>query len=104
MKEKKRAQHRKTQYMLEDRKHWFVGGSSGTRAWARKECVLRVEAFELAKLEHEQGGHWHRDAMKLALLDYYHSPKLDESIVKAIMIVRDVRISEVHTCILSFNP
>jgi len=39
----------------------------------------------LAKAEHEQGGHWHRDTMKLVLLDRYHSPKLDESIVKAIM-------------------
>ena len=85
VREKKRAQHRKTQYMLEDGKLWFVGGGSSMRARARRECVLRAEAVELAKLEHEQGGHWHRDAMKLALLDRYHSPKLDESIVKAIM-------------------
>jgi transposase InsO family protein len=85
VKEKKRAQHRKSQYMLEDGKLWFVGGGSGTRARARRECVSRAEAIELAKAEHEQGGHWHRDAMKLALLDRYHSPKLDESIVKAIM-------------------
>jgi len=40
---------------------------------------------ELARVEHEQEGHWHRDAMKMALLDRYHSPKLDESIIKAIM-------------------
>ena len=85
VKEEKRAQHRKTQYMLEDGKLWFVGGGSGTLAQARRECVLRAESFKLAKLEHKQGGHWHRDAMKLALLDHYHSPKLDESIVKAIM-------------------
>ena len=85
VREKKRAQHRKTQYMLEDGKLWFVGGGNSTRARARRECVSRAEAVELAKLEHEQGGHWHRDAMKLALLDRYHSPKLDESIVKAIM-------------------
>ena len=32
IKEKKRAQHRKTQYMLDNGKLWFVGGGSGTRA------------------------------------------------------------------------
>ena len=32
VREKKCAQHRKTQYMLEDGKLWFVGGGSGTRA------------------------------------------------------------------------
>ena len=83
--EKKRAQHRKTQYMLDEGKLWFVGGGSGTRARARRKCVSRVEAVELAWLEHEQGGHWHRDAIKLALADRYHSPKMDELIVKAIM-------------------
>jgi len=83
--EKRRVQHRKTQYMLEDGKLWFVGGGSGTRAWGRRECVSRAEAVGLAKLKHEQGRHWHRNAMKMALLDRYHSPKLDESIVKAIM-------------------
>ncbi|KIK00109.1 hypothetical protein K443DRAFT_58848, partial [Laccaria amethystina LaAM-08-1] len=85
VREKKRAEHRKTQYMIEGGKLWFVGGGSGTRARDRRECVSRTEAVKLAKIEHEQGGHWHRDAMKIALLDRYHSPKLDESIVKAIM-------------------
>ena len=72
-------------YMLEEGKLWFVWGSSGIQAGARRECVLRAEAFKLAKLEHEQDGCWHCDTMKLALLDCYHSPKLHESIVKAIM-------------------
>jgi len=85
VKEKKCTQHRKSQYMLEDGKLWFIGGGSGTWAQARRECVSRMEAIELAKAEHKQGGHWHRDKMKLALLDRYHSPKLDKSIVKAIM-------------------
>jgi len=84
VREKKRAQHRKTQYMIEDGKLWFVGGGNGTRARARRECVSQTEVVVLAKAEHEQGGHWHRDAMKLALLDRYHSPKLNKSIVKAI--------------------
>lgn len=85
VREKKRAEHRKTQYMIEDGKLWFIGGSSGTRAQARRKCVSRAEAVKLAKVEHEQGRHWHCDAMKIALLDQYHSPKLDESIVKALM-------------------
>jgi len=34
---------------------------------------------------HEQGGHWHCDAIKMALLDRYHSPKLDKLIIKAIL-------------------
>ena len=85
IRERKRVQHRKTQYTLEEGKLWFIRGSSGTRARARRECVSRAEAVELAKQEHEQGGHWHRDAIEMALLDRYHSPKLDESIVKVIM-------------------
>jgi len=71
--------------MLEEGKLWFVGGGSGTHARARHECMSRMEAVELARLEHEQGGHWHWDAIKLTLTDCYHSPKLDESIIKAIM-------------------
>ena len=85
VRERKCAQHRKTQYMIEDGKLWFVGGGSGAQVQARRECVSKVEAVELAKIKHEQGGHWHRDTMKLALLDRYHSPKLDEFIIKAIM-------------------
>lgn len=32
IREKKCAQHRKTQYMLDEGKLWFVGGGSSTRA------------------------------------------------------------------------
>jgi len=71
--------------VIDEGKLWFVRGGSGTRARARRECVSWAEAITLAKLEHEQGGHWHRDVMKMALLDWYHSPKFDESIVKAIL-------------------
>ena len=81
IRERKHAQHRKTQYMLEEGKLWFNGGGSGTRARARRECISRAEAVELEKQEHEQGGHWHHDTVKMALLDHYHSPKLDKSIV-----------------------
>ena len=32
VREKKRAEHRKTQHMIEDGKLWFIGGGSGTQA------------------------------------------------------------------------
>lgn len=54
------------------------------RAVARRECVTKEEAVELAKAEHERGGHFHRDLIKIALLDKIHSPGLDQSIVQAI--------------------
>ena len=85
IKEKKRARHWASEYMIEDGKLWHVGG--GTKAWAkaRRECVTQEEAVELARKEHEQGGHWHRDGIKITLTDSVHSLKLDQSIVKAIM-------------------
>ena len=67
--EKKQAQHRKTQYMIDKGKLWFVGGGNSTRARAKHECVSRAEVVELVWLEHEQGGHWHRNTIKLALAD-----------------------------------
>jgi hypothetical protein len=45
---------------------------------------MKTKAIELAKEEHETKGHWHRDAIKMALLDHIHSPRLDDSIMKAI--------------------
>ena len=44
----------------------------------------RVEAVELAIEEHRKGGHWGRDAVKLALTDRIYSPQLDETIVNTI--------------------
>ena len=84
LRERKRARHRAARYMIEDGKLWFVGGGMRTRAVAGRECVTKEEAVELARIEHEKGGHFHRDLVKIALLDKIHSPGLDESIVKAI--------------------
>ena len=83
--ERKRAKHCATQYMIEEGKLWFVGGGTCTRAVARHECVTKEKAIELVKTEHEKGGHFHCDLIKIALLDRIHTPSLDESIVKAIM-------------------
>jgi RNase H-like domain found in reverse transcriptase/Integrase core domain len=84
LRDRKRARHRSARYMIEDGKLWFVGGGTRTRAVARRECVTKEEAAELARIEHEKGGHFHRDLIKIALLDRIHSPSLDQSIVKAI--------------------
>ena len=84
LRERKRARHRAARYMIEEGKLWFIGGGTRTRAVARRECVTKEEAIELAKLEHEKGGHFHRDLVKIALLDRIHTPCLDESILKAI--------------------
>ena len=70
--------------MIEDGKLWFVGGGTRARAVARRECVTKEEAMELARIEHEKGGHFHRDLIKIALLNKIHTPYLDQSIVKAI--------------------
>jgi hypothetical protein len=40
---------------------------------------------ELARQEHEGGGHWHWDSIKIALLDHIHCPGLDACIVSAIL-------------------
>ena len=71
--------------MVDEGKLWFVGGGTSTRAVARRECVTKEEAVELARIEHEKGGHFHCDLIKIALLDRTHSPGLDQSIVKAIL-------------------
>ena len=70
--------------MVEEDKLWFIGGGAGVRARPRRECITKAEAVARAREEHENNGHWHRDAIKLALLDRYHGPRMDESIVTAI--------------------
>ena len=85
IRDRKRAQHNAVNYQIDEGRLWFIGGGNKTRARSRRECVTRVEAVELARKEHEDGGHWHRDSIKLALMDRIHSPALDSSIVKAIL-------------------
>ena len=84
LRERKRARHRAARYMIDEGKLWFVGGGTRLRAVARRECVTKDEAMELAKQEHEKGGHFHRDLIKIALLDKIHTPNLDQAIVEAI--------------------
>ncbi|PSR72521.1 hypothetical protein PHLCEN_2v11621 [Hermanssonia centrifuga] len=81
---RQRAKHRASQYMIEDGRLWKVRGGTKGRPRARVECRTQHEAKELAAMEHATGGHWGRDAVKLALLDRICSPKLDQSIMDAI--------------------
>ena len=82
--ERKRAQHQAANYMIEEGKLWYIGGGTPTRAITRRECITQKEAMELAQQEHETGGHFHRNFIKIMLLDRIHSPKLDRSIMTAI--------------------
>lgn len=82
--EQRSVQHRALYYMIKDGRLWFIVGGARTRARSRQECVTQEEATQLAKEEHERGGHWHWDSIKISLLDKIHSPRLDQSIIKAI--------------------
>lgn len=84
LREKQRARHRAENYMVEEGKLWIVGGGTKARARAWRECMTKEEAVVLAKEEHERGGHWHRDGIKIALMDRIHRPGLDELIVLGI--------------------
>jgi hypothetical protein len=81
--------------MIDEGKIWYVGGGTWARAVARRECVTKDEAVEQAKIEHEKGGHFHCDLIKMALLDKIHTPNIDQSILKAK--AQDVKILEALT-------
>ncbi|ETW82062.1 hypothetical protein HETIRDRAFT_122912 [Heterobasidion irregulare TC 32-1] len=71
-------------YFVKDERLWQLCQNGGTRARAHIECVPCSKAHTLATKEHSNGGHWGRDAVKLALTDCIYSPKLDETIINAI--------------------
>jgi hypothetical protein len=77
LQDRKCARHRASQYVIEEGQLWHVGGSTRITARTWQECVTRKEAVDLARQEHEGGGHWHQDSIKLALLDCIHCPGLD---------------------------
>jgi transposase InsO family protein len=85
LRQKKRARHRASEYMIKDGKLWRVAGGHSTRAKSKVECVTREEATQLAREEHKSKGHWQRDSVKKSLLDRIWSPGLDASIVKGII-------------------
>ena len=81
---RKRARHRASEYLIEDSRLWRVAGGHRNRSQAKVECVTKEEATALAQKEHEEGGHWGRDAIKKALMDRVWCPNLDSSIVTGI--------------------
>jgi RNase H-like domain found in reverse transcriptase/Reverse transcriptase (RNA-dependent DNA polymerase) len=81
---RKRAKHKAKGYLIEDGKLWKLGDGSD-RARARLECVTKEETVRLAWDEHRNGGHFHRDNIKAKLLDRITSPKMDQSVTKAIL-------------------
>ncbi|KZP11074.1 hypothetical protein FIBSPDRAFT_757254, partial [Athelia psychrophila] len=85
VREKRRARHRALGYWIEGGKLWRLGDGKSTRARPRRECVSQKEAVELARAEHSEKGHWHRDLVKKQLMDQYCSPRLDKSIMTALL-------------------
>ncbi|EMD37978.1 hypothetical protein CERSUDRAFT_48557, partial [Gelatoporia subvermispora B] len=81
---RRRAAHRASQYVIDQGKLWKLFGGPRNRARSRVECVTRTEAIDLAREQHASGGHWGRDAVKIALMDRIWSPHLDRSILTAI--------------------
>jgi hypothetical protein len=71
--------------MIKDRKLWKIADAK--YIWARPwvECIPQAEAVTLAWEEHCNNGHFHKDNVKIALMDRIASPYLDRSITKAIL-------------------
>ena len=84
LRDRKRARHRASQFLIEDGRLWRLRGGTSVRARSKVECVSREEAKQLAIKQHEENGHWGRDATKIALTDRIYSPKLDATIMEAI--------------------
>ncbi|KZP25883.1 hypothetical protein FIBSPDRAFT_678229, partial [Athelia psychrophila] len=85
VREKRCARHRALGYWIEGDKLWRLGDGKSTRAKPRRECVSQKEAVELARTEHATKGHWHRDLVKKQLMEHYCSPRLDKSIMTALL-------------------
>lgn len=81
--ERKRAEHKAQGYMVEGSKLWRIGGPSPTRSVARRECVTKEEATDLARREHAKL-HMGREHIRVQLLNTICSPLLDASITAAI--------------------
>ncbi|KZP09068.1 hypothetical protein FIBSPDRAFT_760482 [Athelia psychrophila] len=67
--ERRKAVHRVKEYMVEVGKLWRVADGRRPRVKARMEVVTQEEMMGLAREEHERGGHWKRDMVKMELSD-----------------------------------
>ena len=84
IRERTRARSRASQYMLDGGKLWRIHRGTSVRPRSRVECITKEEARNMATRMHAEGGHWGRDALKIALTDRIYSPKLDMSVMTAI--------------------
>ena len=85
IRERKKAKHRPAGHIIQDGKLWKIGDTKSTQAKPWVECVPQSEAVTLAWEVHWNKGNFHRDNIKIALMDRIASPHLDQSITKAIM-------------------
>ncbi|KAG2114290.1 uncharacterized protein F5147DRAFT_570641, partial [Suillus discolor] len=69
LRDRKRAHHRASEYLIENGKLWRLRRGTTVRAQSRTECVTQEEAEQMATTQHEQMGHWGRDTIKIALMD-----------------------------------
>jgi hypothetical protein len=56
--DKQRARHCILGYQIENGHLYRIGDGKSTHAKPRLECVTQEEAVELARIEHEKGGHF----------------------------------------------
>jgi hypothetical protein len=69
LRDRKRAMHWVSQYLIEDGKLWRLRGGTMVRARSKVECITKEEAKQLAKEQYENRGHWGRDTIKIALIE-----------------------------------
>jgi hypothetical protein len=85
IRDKRHTRHHMLRYEIADGKLWRIGDGKSTRARARLECITQAEAKAQAAAEHEQGGHFGCDLIKIKMLNCVCSPRLDKSITAAIV-------------------
>jgi len=84
VRDRRRARHRASQYLIEDGKLWRLKGGTAIRARTRVECITKDEAKVLAFQQHTEHGHWRCDSIKIALMDRIWCPGLNAIILDAI--------------------
>ena len=80
----KKAAHRAEGYFIKDEKLWKLGSFTPARATARRECITKQEAVELARTKHNKL-HMHHDVLQNQLLDKVLTPFLNTSIATTIL-------------------
>ena len=50
--------HQALGYQIDGGHLWHIGDGKSTRAHARLECVMQEEAIQLARVQHNEGGHF----------------------------------------------